>query len=382
MLRGGSRSGETAPYNKADRATPEASTAISARGAEGAGAKTRTGPPPRRERPTIRDVAAEADVSVKTVSRVLNLEPWVRPETEARVRAAMDRLGFQRNEAAASLRRGQTTHIIGLLIEDVANPFYAVVARAVEEVARAHNQVLLVASSDEDADQEREILTAFCARRVEGLIVVPAGLDHSYLSSEIAAGTAVVFVDRPGLHEHTDCVVAANAAGARDGVAHLIRRGHRRIGYIGDELAIFTATERYRGYCDALGEAGIAVDPALVRLGPNDVETGTRAVGELLDSAGPPSALFTGNNRLTLGAVRALRGHAEPVALVGFDDFELADMLDPPVTVVAQDAAALGRTAAELLFRRIGGDRRPAQLVTLGTWLIERGSGEVCWWSR
>jgi LacI family transcriptional regulator len=335
-------------------------------------------PKHRRTRPTIRDVAAEARVSLKTVSRVLNGEPSVLPATADKVRAAVSRIGFQRNEAAANLRRlGQSTRIIGLLIEDVANPFYSVLARAVEEVAGDHGHLLLVASSGEDPQRERELLTAFCARRVDGLIVVPAGADHSFLSAEIASGTAVVFVDRPGMAGKVDSVVTANADGARDGVAHLLAGGHRRVAYIGDEASIFTATERYRGYRDALTDAGLSIDTSLVRLGPHDIDAAERAAAELLALADPPTAMFAGNNRLTIGTMRAVHRHGSPVAVVGFDDFELADMLTPPVTVVAQDASALGRTAAELLFRRLAGDRRPAQRVTLGTTLIVRGSGEV-----
>ena len=206
-----------------------------------------------RSRPTIRDVAQAAGVSVKTVSRVLNDEPYVRPKTAAQVRSAATRLGFQRHEAAASLRRlDSSTHVVGLVIEDVSNPFYSIVVRAVEEVARSRGYLLLVASSDEDPQKEREVLRAFCSRRVDALIVVPAGTDHDFLASELEAGTAVVFVDRPGRVGKADSVIAANAAGARRGVEHLASHGHRRIAYIGDAPGIYTADERKRGYLDAL----------------------------------------------------------------------------------------------------------------------------------
>ena len=331
-----------------------------------------------RSRPTIRDVALAAGVSAKTVSRVLNDEPYVRPATAAQVTAAAARLGFQRHEAAASLRRlDGSTHVIGLVIEDVSNPFYSIVVRAVEEVARTRGYLLLVASSDEDAHKEREVLRAFCSRRVDALIVVPAGNDHEFLSSELDAGTAVVFVDRPGTVGNADSVVTANAAGARQGVAHLASQGHRRIAYIGDAPGIYTADERQRGYREALASMGIAPDEALVRVGAHDVETAERETATLLALPSPPTAVFAGNNRLTVGVVRALRGHAEPVAVVGFDDFELADTLDPPVTVVAQDASLLGRTAAELVFSRLDGETGPARHVTLDATLIVRGSGEV-----
>jgi LacI family transcriptional regulator, galactose operon repressor len=330
------------------------------------------------QRPTIRDVAAEAGVSLKTVSRVLNRERWVAPATALRVLAAVDALGYQRHEPAANLRRlGQSTSIIGLVIEDLANPFYSVLARAVEEVARDHQYLLMVACSDEDPAKEVQVIRALCASRVDGLIVVPTGAEHSFLLPEMAAGTAVVFVDRPGVGVDSDTVVATNARGTAEAVTHLLDRGHRRIGYLGDDPEIYTAAERYAGYCRALESAGIEVDEALVKLGVSDVAGAEAAAEELMGRSDPPTAVVGGNNRLTIGALRATRRDGRPVAVVGFDDFELADMLDPPVTVVSQDAFALGHTAAELLFRRLGGDRRPAQQVMLGTTLVIRGSGDV-----
>ena len=330
------------------------------------------------QRPTIKDVAAGAGVSLKTVSRVLNGEGSVAPDTALRVRAAVKALGYQRNEPAANLRRrGQSTSIIGLVIEDVANPFYSVLAGAVEQVAHANDCLLMVASSDEDPRQEVEVIRAFCSRHVDGLIVVPTGAEHSFLLPEMAAGTAVVFVDRPGVGVDGDSVVAANASGTAEAVAHLLDQGHVRIGYLGDDPAVYTAAERYAGYRQALEGAGLDLDESLVRLGVSDITAAEASADELITLADPPTALFGGNNRLTIGVLRAARRDGRDVAVVGFDDFELADMLEPPVTVVSQDTFALGRTAAELLFRRLGGDRRPSQHVVLDTTLVIRGSGEV-----
>lgn len=332
-----------------------------------------------RARPTIRDVAAEAGVSMKTVSRVLNAEPGVAAVTADRVREAASRLGFQRNEAAANLRRlDRSTRIVGLVTEDLSNPFYSGLASAIEGVTRQHGYLLMVASSDEDAETERDVLSALCTRRVDGLIVVPTGTDHSFLLSEVASGTAVVFVDRPALEGEVDCVVSANAEGAASGVRHLIAQGHRRIAYLGDDPAIFTARERHAGYLAAMAASNAPVDDSLVHLGLHDTVAAESACRALLSRPpDPPTAVFAGNNRLTIGALHAIRDHGRPVALVGFDDFELADVLRPAVTVVAQDVEAIGRTAAELLLRRLAGDRRPAALVTQGTHLIARGSGEV-----
>ena len=327
-------------------------------------------------RPTMEDVAAYAGVALKTVSRVVNGEPGVTPGTAERVRAAIDQLGFRRNDSARILRKGQTASI-GLIMEDIGNPFYSVLARAVEDVARDHGHLLFTGSSDEDPARERELALAFCARRVDGLIVIPASDDHTYLLPEITAGIATVFVDRPARLIDADTVLCDNAGGSREGVAHLIRAGHRRIGFIGDSPRIFTSMQRHRGYREAMAAAGLRVDDAWVTMGsPTTAGVGAE-LDQMLGGPTPITALFCGNNRISVTALRRLGGRTRKLALVGFDDFELADMLDPGITVVAQDVARLGRVAAELLFRRLAGDRGPAERIEVVTQLIQRGSGEL-----
>lgn len=327
-------------------------------------------------RPTMKDVAARAGVGLKTVSRVVNGEPGVTPDTERRVQDAITALGFRRNDSARILRKGRTASI-GLVLEDLADPFYAPLNRAVEEVARAHGALLINGSSAEDPDRERELALAFCARRVDGLIVIPAGDDHRYLEPEIAAGIATVFVDRPAGRTAADVVLSDSFGGARDGVAHLVAHGHRRIGFIGDHARIHTATERLCGYRAAMRDAGLPVDERWVSLGPTAPERVRAEAETMLAGPRPVTALFAGNNRVTVTAVRVIAAAPRPVALVGFDDFELADLLSPAVTVVAQDAARLGRTAAERLFRRLDGVTEAPQRVELPTRLIVRGSGEL-----
>ncbi|MFE0045495.1 LacI family DNA-binding transcriptional regulator [Streptomyces albireticuli] len=324
----------------------------------------------------MKDVAARAGVGLKTVSRVVNGEPGVTPDTERRVRDAITALGFRRNDSARILRKGRTASI-GLVLEDLADPFYAPLNRAVEEVARAHGALLINGSSAEDAERERELALAFCARRVDGLIVIPAGSDHRYLEPEIAAGVATVFVDRPAGLLDADVVLSDSFGGARAGVAHLVAHGHRRIGFLGDQPHIHTATERLRGYRAAMADAGLPVDDAWVSLGTTAPERVRREAERMLGGPRPVTALFAGNNRVTVTVVRVLAAARRPVALVGFDDFELADLLSPGVTVVAQDAARLGRTAAERLFRRLDGVLEPPRRVELPTRLVVRGSGEL-----
>ncbi|MEI7032324.1 LacI family DNA-binding transcriptional regulator [Streptomyces pratensis] len=326
-------------------------------------------------RPTMKDVAARAGVGLKTVSRVVNSEPGVTPDTERRVQEAIDALGFRRNDSARVLRKGRTASI-GLVLEDLADPFYGPLSRAVEEVARAHGALLINGSSAEDPEREQELVLALCARRVDGLIVIPAGDDHRYLEPEIKAGVATVFVDRPAGHVEADMVLSDSFGGAREGVAHLIAHGHRRIGFIGDQPRIHTVTERLRGYRAAMADAGITVEEeAWVSLGSTDPARVRPAVEAMLAGPEPVTALFAGNNRVTVTAVRVIAERERPVALVGFDDIELADLLG--ITVISQDAAAVGRTAAEHLFRRLDGAAHPPSRVELPTRLIPRGSGEL-----
>jgi LacI family transcriptional regulator len=328
-------------------------------------------------RPTMVDVGRRAGVSLKTVSRVVNNESGVATDTAERVRTAIEALGFRRHDGAAHLRRGSTTASLGVVLMDVADPFYSVLTRAVEEVAVGRGCLVFAGSSDEDVARERQLALALCARRVDGLIVVPAGTDHRYLRGEVNAGIPVVFVDRPGVGLSADAVLVDNAGGVRAAVKHLAAHGHRRIGFLGDNPAIFTARERLRGFGQGMAAIGGSRDPRLVAMGPHTAESVRAALIRFRSERHPVTALVTGNNRITVLALRALttmRGWHP--AVIGFDDLELADLLRPSLTVIEQDASELGRIAAELLFSRIAGDRRPIRRVVLPTRLVPRGSGE------
>ncbi|HEX3650831.1 MAG TPA: LacI family DNA-binding transcriptional regulator [Pseudonocardiaceae bacterium] len=318
----------------------------------------------------MHDVARLAGVSLKTVSRVVNAEPGVRPDTERRVRTAIDELGFRRNLGASHLRRGTSSGTIGVLLEDLANPFYAALTRAIEEVARRSGRHVLAGSSDEDPDRERELALDFCSRRVDGLVVVPTGGRHDYLLPEIDAGLPLVFVDRPADGVAADTVLLDNAGGARTAVDHLVAHGHERIAFLGDTPNIYTAAERLRGFL-----AGR--DTRYVAMGPHDETSIERSLHGFLDRPRPATALVTGNNRITVLVLRALAARRVRPALVGFDDFELADLMSPPVTVISHDTPLLGRTAADLLTARIAGDDSPPRRVTVPARLIARGSGET-----
>lgn len=334
----------------------------------------------RSARPTMKDVAALAGLSIKTVSRVVNGVTTVDPELAARVQDAARKLGYRPNLTASNLRRRDgRTATIGMLVEDAANPFSAALMRAVENVARDRGVLVLFGSLEEDPERERELVGALLDRRVDGLVMVPAGLDHSYLVAEQQAGTRLVFVDREPRMLAADAVVSDNRQGAVTAVDHLVAGGHRRIAYLGDEISIPTAAQRFDGYRHALELARIPLDPALVRHGLRSTRAAQQAVERLLALPEPPTALFTSQNLVTIAAcreLRRLRRHHE-VAMVGFDDFPLADILEPGISVIAQEADALGRLAAETLFRRLDGDTSPTTTHTVPTRLIPRGSGEL-----
>ncbi len=338
----------------------------------------------RTRRATMNDVAAHAGVSLKTVSRVVNGDAAVIEDTRAKVQRSIAELGFRRNDSARQLRTGRTSGI-GLILEDVADPFYSTLTRAVEQVAAAHGCLLFTGSCDDDPGQEQKLALALCARRVDGLLIVPAAADHTYLAPELEAGLPAVFLDRPPINLSADVVLTDNVGGARSGIAHLIGSGHRRIGYLGDTPSIFTAAQRLEGYRSAMAEHGLPVDERWILMGRPDEAQLRGDLERLLTGPDRVTALFTGNNRLTVAVLRELARTGAPLtrapsdrpALVGFDDFELADLVVPGITVVAQDPAGLGRVAAELLFDRLAGLTAPPRRLTLPTSIIARGSGET-----
>lgn len=328
----------------------------------------------------MRDVAALAGVGLKTVSRVINAEPGVSDARRDRVLRAARQLDYQPNLTAGSLRRGGgKTATIGTILENVANPFSAALQGAVEEVANAHGSLVFAASANEDGERERALVSSFVGHRVDGLIIAPAATDHSYLAGEVRSGLHVVFVDRRPKYLNADAVVTANSEGALAATRHLIGVGHRRIAFLADDPAIDTAADRLAGYRSALAAAGIGHDPEIVRVGLGSLHDAEAAVRDLLAADDPPTALFTAQNLITEGALRALQAldQASRIALVGFDDFPMADRLMPAVTVVAQDPARMGRMAAEILFGRLQGDDGPPRTQVLATELITRGSGEI-----
>jgi LacI family transcriptional regulator len=328
----------------------------------------------------MRDVAALAGVGVMTVSRVVNGRGNVGPERTARVCRAIEQLGYRHNHTARNLRlTGQPTAIIGVLVEDMANPFWAELLRAAENVVAEQNCLVLCASSDGEPERERAMIGAFCARRVDGLIVVPCSSDHRYLAPEVRRGTPVVFVDRPPVTVAADTVLSDNFGGARRAVTQLMTHGHTRIGFIGDRRRMYPAAERYRGYLAALSEGGIEADRRLARHNVHSSTAAEHAARELLGSPGAPTAIFTAQHLLTIGTRVALQalGLEREIAQVGFGDVPLGRLVDPGISVMAQSPAALGTLAARMLLNRMRVPDGVPQTVKVPVRLIARGSGEL-----
>ncbi|NEN05644.1 LacI family transcriptional regulator [Diaminobutyricibacter tongyongensis] len=328
----------------------------------------------------MKDVAALAGVGIKTVSRVINREPNVSSATIERVQSAADRLNYQPDIHAGNLRRSdRRTQTLGLLVGSVANPFSGAVHRAIEDAATARGVAVFASSLDDDPARERLAVTAFLKRRVDGLILTAVSKSQGYLLPEQERGTPIVFIDREPSGIDADAIVSNNAEGAALATRHLLERGHRRIAFLGDRHEIQTAVERRRGFLEELGRAGIPTGEAWVIEDLHDEHAAHAAVADILAGDSRPTAIFSAQNLITMGAIRGLRDRnlQSSVALVGFDDVEFGDLLDPGITVIAQDPDRIGHLAAERIFARLDGEDVPVEIVVVPTTLIERGSGEI-----
>ncbi|GAA1672746.1 LacI family DNA-binding transcriptional regulator [Fodinicola feengrottensis] len=309
--------------------------------------------PKRPAAVTMRDVAQRLGVSAMTVSRALRGDSGIAEPTRERVLAEVAALGYRRNDLARQLRTGAAHELVGLVVTNLANPFYSQLAVGVEEVATEHGVGVVVASTDADVDRERQLVLDMAGRRIAGLVVVPASNDHSHLAPDQLDGAPVVLAATPPRGIEVDCVFVDDFNGTYEACQQLIARGHTRIGFLGLPLSLWTGSERYRGYAAAMEDAGLHVDEQHVSRHRGNIELAEQATQQMLALPVPPTALITANNRNTVGALRSLRHSPTPVALAGFDDIELADLLQLPLSVVAYDAVDVGRQAARLLFSRI-----------------------------
>lgn len=325
------------------------------------------------------DVAARAGVSLKSVSRVVNRDRHVSPELAARVQQAIAELAFRPDRRARDLAAGAPGTLIGFIQVDPANPFFGAALRGLEDVTRPAGLLILAASTDAEPGRESDVVATLVDARVDGLVVAAAEGSDELLRSEIAHGTPVVCIDRQLGGEECDTVVADNRRGTRAAVAHLASIGHRRIGFLGGNPAVWTAAERRAGYREALLAAGIDPDPGLEVMGVDDAASAAAASRRLLAGPSAPTALFAAQDRIAQGAVVALHElrRADDIALFCFDELPFAEQLRPSVSVVAQEPARMGRTAGRLLLDRLAdGTTAPRRVVT-PVQLRHRGSGDI-----
>lgn len=330
-----------------------------------------------QQRATLEDVARLAGVSPKTVSRVYAQRELVAPTTIERVLGAARRLRFRPNTLARNLRGGGSS-TVGFIMGELLNPFYSMVAAGLEHTLSRNGFTLIVATTDDSPEGEERVADTLLAQRVGALLLIPVGEDQSYLEGERQLGSPVVAIDRPARNLVADSVVLDNRQGTFDATSSLIAHGHKRIAYVCNPASAYTQAERIRGHREALAAAGIEEGHRWERLIDDPAIAPEEIITELLNLPLPPTAIVAGNNRVCIGAVRATRGLERAPALIGFDDFDTADILG--VSVVSHDAIEMGRRAAELTIERMADPTAFTTQLTLPTRLVLRGSGEQPPW--
>lgn len=325
--------------------------------------------------PTIKDVAQHAGVSITTVSHVLNNTRFVSPDLRARVAEAIATLGYQPNTLARSLR-SKETHTLGMIVPDISNPFFAEIARSIEDAAFGFGYNIILCNSDEDPEKEQAYIELLLEKQVDGIVFVASGSQSKHLRLILDREIPTVVVDRSLDESRLDCVLVDNRGGGFQATQHLLASGRRRIGCISGPSSLTPSWERVEGYREALASAGLHADDTLIRRGDFHADRGFGAMIELLDLPEPPTAVFVCNDLMAIGAIRAIteRGLRVPedIAVVGFDNIALARYTQPPLTTVAQPYVEMGRLAAELLVKRVNGITEPPRQFLLETTLVIR----------
>jgi LacI family transcriptional regulator len=317
-------------------------------------------------RPTLANVAALAGVSLKTASRALNEEYGVARATSERVQAAARELGFRPNRLAQSLAGGGPSAAVGLLIPEVADPWVAAVVGAVETV-------LITASHGNDPVRQQRLASALVERRVDGLIIMSAPGDASYLQADIRHGLMIVAMDRPIDGLDVDTVTADNETGSREAVSRLVEAGHRRIGAVVGDTRIWPLARRLDGYRAALEAGGLTFDEALVSTA-HDAAHAQAATLEMLGLQDPPTAMFAAHHRVGRGVMRAMHDAGASLDLAVFDAVDDNDLLvTPPLVVAGAGPDRVGQLAATLLVERLGGLQGPPRQAVLEPLLLGPG---------
>lgn len=328
---------------------------------------------------TIQDVARRAGVSSATVSRVINNSGYISQNARDQVEKAMKELEYNPSRVARRLRvTDGDRKLFGLLIADIQNPFYVDVIRGVEEMAFTRDYAVYPCNFAQDIKKEKVYLDILQSEAIDGLIVTPYHEEDELVKSLVHEGFPIVCVDRNLSNVDVDVVVVDNKAGTYRAIKHLIQLGHKRIGFIGGLYSIPTSRHRKDGYLKALKEHDIPVDKSLIQFGDSKYENGKQLVQNFLDMDEPPTALFTGNNVITLAGLEVIHSRGlkipDDIAIVGFDDMYWSNSLNPPLTAVSQPGYEIGRQAARMLFERLNEPNKPPRKIVLNTELMIRKS--------
>mgnify|MGYP003624146822 CR=1 FL=1 len=327
----------------------------------------------------LKKVAELAQVSIATVSRVINNVDNVNPNTKAKVLNAIKKLDYYPNRVAQRLRNSsRKKNLLGLVLPDIQNPFYVDVVIGVEEFAYENNFAVMIGNFGQDQKKEKLYLEILQSEEVDGFIVAPFHGHDKNIKQIISNGYTVVCIDRGLLDSNVDVVKVDNENGTFKAIEYLISLGHKKIAHITGRLDIPTTFERISGYEKAMKKHGIKIDNKLIKSKKSDYASGVELMCELLDLSNPPTAVLTGNNLLTLGALETIhtKGYNIPddISIIGFDDMYWANSLNPPLTAIRQSGYDIGKRAAELLLQRIQDPTRANSNVILNTELIIRKS--------
>lgn len=301
--------------------------------------------------PTLADVAAIAGVSIKTASRVLNDSVNVAPDTATRVREAAAEVGYRSNRIARELRGGALSNLIGMVISDLANPFYAGLAAGAEKRLSEAGLDLIIATARDDVSRERALIDSLLERRVRGLLVVPSGEDYSYLELERKRGYSFVFVDRPAAYLDTDTVLVDNQGGIAVCLDELLRLKCKKIAIIADTLNIWTASERIEGFKRACLSRGVDQQDVSIVTGIHTSEDARLATHNLLGTTSRIDGIIATNDLIAMGVAEVLHNERSEIKVVSFDNFPSSEVFG--IKTLDHDARRLGGLAAEVLLKRI-----------------------------
>jgi DNA-binding LacI/PurR family transcriptional regulator len=326
---------------------------------------------------SIKDIAVAAEVSHSTVSRALHHSPLVNGETGERIREIAQRMGYRPSAIARSLVT-RKTWTIGVVVTTIADPFIAEVVSGIEETANDHGYSVFLANSNADSEREMQVVHSFHERRVDGILVTASRVGAIYLPLLTELRVPIVLINNQHPGEFAHSVVIDNLVASRAAVDHLIRLGHRRIGYIGDRYGFQADTERFTGYRQAHETSGLAFSPELVVHGEGNAESGSPAMQKLLSLSDLPTAVFCYNDMTALGALRAIRAAGlnvpRDISLVGFDDLFIASYTEPLLTTVRQPRHHMGSIAMKMLLTLISGEETRDSIKVNGELIVREST--------